>query len=395
MAAVARAYLGPAVRPESFVVVAGEDSSHTAEASQQLQRAAASMGLTSMLLRRQSESVDLELGREVRPTLVIYDHGGSVVADAAHLPDPPARGADLLLWCPRPGRGPRWIYLLSLWVCSLQPRQIRCVVGPDSIDGFDLSALRYRLCKGMRRAGVGEGAELLLRPAPRDGDRMTRFYAQILQGLLSDSAKSGRKRRRLFGRRVAAAVVAAVGFFTALGLGAARAEESAATPTALLEFVDFDEARDTALEAPGGSVLYHGPAYAVRAAGGVGFWSQDGHDFTVAARRDQTHFELDGQALEWGSGSHRIRRNFAAHAPEFSVVLSRGRVEMLPDQVVVHPVLGSNKLMGRGGVFVSVVLAGIIFFLMWRANYLQRRLDAPRHSMRHGHSPSDRGAADS
>jgi hypothetical protein len=388
---VARAYLGRPAARERLIVVAGESRAATASSCRSLQRAAAQMGISSVLVQRGMETVDLELASDAHPALVIYHHGEVSEAELGQLGTPPREGVDLLIWCPVPGNGPRWIYLLSLWVWSLLPSQVRCVVDASVLGGFDLGALRFRLCKGLRRAQIGEGTELLRRPEDRQEEATSMFYQQILQSLLSSSPR--RRLRRGAARVSRATVVGLACLFSFLGwVDAGVAQESPAAdslPTALVEMLDFEDAQDTKIASRDGAILFHGPDYSLRHEPGVGAWSSDRSTFTLTSRRSATTFELDGKPVEWGSGRHRVKEEFVAHSREYSLLLSRGRVEMLADRVVVHAILGNNPLAGRGGVFIALALAGVIFFLLWRANSLQRRLEKPRVSLRQRSSPAD------
>ncbi len=386
LAAVARAYLGGPVRRDRLVVVAGDRGAPSLDAAHALQRAAAGLGLSSVLVQRGRETVDLEVASESGTSLVIYHHGEIDDAELRQLPPPGKEGADLLVWCPVPGRGPRWIYRLAMWVWSLHPRHVRCVVDTQTMGGFDLGALRYRLAKGLRRAETEGEAELLRLPDESANGAAAMLYQQILQSLLSSS----RPRRRASRDGVRAKANVAV-LLLLLGLCLANptvgAQSADPPPTVVVDVWEFGPARDRVLVAEGGASLYRGPSYFLRLEAGVGAWSGDGSTLTLSSRAKSTEILLDGETPEWGSGVHRVEKELVLHCPEYTIVLRRGRVEMLADRVVVRPVLGGNPMVGRGSGLLALALAGIIFFLLWRANSMQKRLDRPRVSLRHRRPP--------
>ena len=380
---VAQAYLRRPQRRTRLVVVAGPAGARTREACELLQRAAQSIGLSSILARRDSDTLDLELAEDAGPTLIVYDHGAVDESQLAALDPPGDGGPDLLLWLARPslGHGPWWIYLLSMLMWSLRPSQVRCVLPPSAGQEEGLVHLRRELARSMVELGLDERVELLVHPPhSRKTESMT-LFVQILQSLLAAPRPRARPVLRSASRR-ASAILAAMLVSTMMVAAPRASDPDVAAEFAVVEILGLQGEGSAVHSAPGGAELRTGPHHALRIAPGVGAWSSDDDLLTLSSRRDQILFVLDGDTLTWAAGSHRIDHELLVHAPEFSLVLRRGRLDLEPGRAVVRPVLKSTPLSGRGGMFLALSLAGVIFFLMWRASSVQRRLDQPRSSVR-------------
>lgn len=341
------------------------------------------MGITSIVAGRDGQELDIELGLESVAPLVIYDHGRVEAGEIGALSPPEGECPDALVWswdsCSR--RTPHDLYLLGMWTWSLLPRRIRCVLPPSARGDQALRDLRRHVPWYLRRAGVSQSIEVLQRPRGWKSPSSRIFFRQILESALSAPRFPRRILRQ--SRRAGVGILAAF-FACCLSMAPARAQEEGSSSPSIavveIEGLDHEEAR--VLRADGGAELYVGPWHFVRVQPGAGAWSSESDRLTLSSRRDELEVELDGSGLGWGSGEHGIAEQLVIHAPEYSLLVRGGSVDMRPDVILVDVRTRSPPFSGRTGLMVALVLAAVILLLMWRATSVQRRLDQPRPSMR-------------
>ena len=393
--AVARTYLDADAPRSRLIVVAGEDPGSTARAARAVQQAASDMNLPSVLLSRGTETVDLELGHDRTPPLVVYHHGPVREAQLARLRPASADepGPDLLLWdLPRRSAvGLRSTYLLGLLAWSLGPRQVRCLLPPAGDGDPPLSEVREAAREGFDSVDAAPRPELLQRPGMWSDPDTRGLLGQVLQSMLAGARRSG---QRLHARRHGLRARAGA-WLLALALSVATsgpvvAQDTTATdtpppetpPPALVTLeivgVDLDDARTH--RRPDGTRLSWAADHLLRLEPGVGTRSEGAVSLTTERA---SLFAREGEApFEWTPRERSIAEPLLLDAREFTLLARSGDYAVTADGIVVSLPERSSVLPGRQGLLVTGVLLVMIVLLFWRASSVRRRLDRPYESVR-------------
>ncbi len=388
--AVARTYLDADAPRSRLIVVAGEDPGSTAYAARAVQQAASDMNLPSVLLSRGTETVDLELGHDRTPPLVVYHHGPVRETQLARLrpasSDEP--GPDLLLWdLPRRSAvGLRSTYLLGLLAWSLGPRQVRCLLPPAGDGDPPLSELREHARAGFDSVDTAPRPELLQRPGTWSDPDTRGLLGQILQSMLAGARRAGQRptARRNGLRARAGSWLLALGL-SVVASGPVAAQDTTATDTAPPDLVtvevdgiDLDDARTH--RRPDGTRLSWAADHLLRLEPGVGTRSEGAVGLTTERG---ALFAREGEApFDWTPREASIGDPLLLDAREFTLLARSGDYAVTADGIVVTLPERSSVLPGRQGLLVTAVLLVMILLLFWRASSVRRRLDRPYESVR-------------
>lgn len=397
--AVARTYLNADAPRSRLVVVAGEDVEATALASRAVQSAANDLGVPTVLLNRGSETVDLELGSDQVPPLVVYHHGRVREAQLSALKPASSTnpGPDLLLWDlpDRASVGLRSMYMMGLWAWSIRPRQLRCVLPPATGGDPPLIDLRRTVSAGLEAADADVRPELLQRPGDWEADSTRGLFAQILQSMLAGSRRANPRGPGPKASRPARAWGWAVGMMVVMLAGAispARAQSDArteqappGTPLVTVEIrgIDLD---DPALHRrPDGTRVSSGRFHLLRLEAGIGTRAEG--VVTVTTPRATLHALNGGEALDWTPRRSTIDEVLLLDAPEFTLQARSGRFEITRSSIAIVLADESSVLPGRQGLMLAGVLLVVIVMLFLRAASMRRRLDKPYEPMRRRRRP--------
>jgi len=394
--AVARTYLSADPPRSRLVVVAGEDVDSTAGASRAIERAASSLDLPTILLTRGSETVDMELGADETPPVVVYHHGRVRESQLASLkPQPPTTpGPDLLIWdLPRrTSIGMRSLYLMGLWAWSIRPRQLRCVVPPAHADDPPLAALRDAVTTGFEVAETDVRPEVLQRPGAWEEEATSGLFVQILQSMLASSRRAAprgstpkpAREERAWGWAVAIMFAFLAGSPLSVRAQNDSPNQGDAGPprgplvTVEVEGIDLD---DPALHRrPDGTRISSGRFHLLRLEPGVGTRSEGSLSLTTP--RAGLYARSGEEDLDWTPRDEGIRDQLLLDAPEFTLQVRAGHVRITPTSIVVTLADDSSVLPGKQGLMLTGVLVIVIVMLFLRASSMRRRLDRPYQSVR-------------